>query len=575
MRRVIEDVQAFELRENLRKRVRRDVDQSRFELTISAVICDLAHVVLTKDPRGLAVPRSNKVLGAKNRYGADALNQQLPSILDALSDPSVDWVEQVIGFRNPFQTIVPTAHHQRSLVRPSKKLIDAIEAAGITLGDLCIGTMRESIILKSGRDDFWSTSKRTHYDDATTVAPLLRAEMTTINQALAAAEIDFDESVLEKPKSIDMGNRSLRRTFTNGLFDNGGRLFGGFWMELKAQDRLDGLWIDGEPVASLDYRQMGLRILYGIAGASLPLGDLYWIKGISDLPGGPYREGIKKLVNSMMFMKGEMKRKPKGLSDLLPFRPIGLLTQHIREAHPAISHRFGTAVGHEVQFHESCILVDAMLRMIDRGIVGLPIHDCFVVKRSAVSEAKAIMLSAFRDRMGLDGEVEIEASERETPGDEEVDTAPLPKTLTIAEQIEEQERLEELLISSKAGDEKVIPEPTPVQRVPQPLSIAQQIELAEKLEEEAMAKARADRSDELHDDEDDAKPEWEPVSDKYDDHISLQPTYYTAPHAQQYGDAIGQGMGEWVDDNDYIDPDDKEGDRLDRIDMSYGDDYHY
>ena len=52
-------------------------------------------------------------------------------------------------------------------------------------------------------------------------------------------------------------DRSLRRIFTKGCFDHGGRLFGGFWQELSKTARFDGLVINDEDIVELDYGQMG------------------------------------------------------------------------------------------------------------------------------------------------------------------------------------------------------------------------------------------------------------------------------------------------------------------------------
>ncbi len=67
-------------------------------------------------------------------------------------------------------------------------------------------------------------------------------------------------------KIVDSNDRRLRRIFNNGSFEEGRRLFGGFWQPLKKTERAEGLIIEDEAVASLDFGQMTPRILYGMAG---------------------------------------------------------------------------------------------------------------------------------------------------------------------------------------------------------------------------------------------------------------------------------------------------------------------
>ena len=81
-----------------------------------------------------------------------------------------------------------------------------------------------------------------------------RTELQGINRWLARADIRFDASLYHKP--VDVYARHLYRRFTQGSFDSGGRLFGGFWQSLPDKSkrypysvRLKGLRIDGEAVA--------------------------------------------------------------------------------------------------------------------------------------------------------------------------------------------------------------------------------------------------------------------------------------------------------------------------------------
>ena len=110
----------------------------------------------------------------------------------------------------------------------------------------------------------------------TTTTQQYRSELQGINRWLAQADIRFDASLYDKP--VDTYARRLYRRFTQGRFDSGGRLFGGFWQSLPNEPkrypysvRLKGLRIDGEPVAGLDYSQLNPILCYSVVEAEPPL----------------------------------------------------------------------------------------------------------------------------------------------------------------------------------------------------------------------------------------------------------------------------------------------------------------
>ena len=74
-------------------------------------------------------------------------------------------------------------------------------------------------------------------------------------------------------------------------FDQSGRLYGGFWQNLKTARRRH-IRINGEPVTALDYGSMFTRLAYAELGATPPAGDLYAIPGLE-----AYRSGVKRAMN--------------------------------------------------------------------------------------------------------------------------------------------------------------------------------------------------------------------------------------------------------------------------------------
>ena len=59
--------------------------------------------------------------------------------------------------------------------------------------------------------------------------------------------------------NVNVGQRRLKRLFNNGSFEQHGRLYGGFWLPMKSEDRHYCLTIKGSPIAVLDFGRLSFR----------------------------------------------------------------------------------------------------------------------------------------------------------------------------------------------------------------------------------------------------------------------------------------------------------------------------
>lgn len=285
---------------------------------------------------------------------------------------------------------------RRTTIYASDRLGDEILRRG--LSDFGTGPGPEVIILKRAATGYWDEAEPVEYDD-TPETLALRRDMALINRRLADADI----SVAEDPDDpVDPLQRQLRRIFTRNSFSSGGRLFGGFWMPMAADDRLRRITIGGERVVELDYGQLALRVMYGMAGVQPPPCDLYAIPGLE-----AYRKGVKTFFNAMLFRDGPMIRKPRGTADDLPYGlPAAEIVRMVRDAHPAIADGFFKGLGHDVQGTESDLMVGVVKDLGKKGITALPVHDAVVVAASAGEQARKVMSEAFYRATGVPGVVE-------------------------------------------------------------------------------------------------------------------------------------------------------------------------
>ena len=231
------------------------------------------------------------------------------------------------------------------------------------------GDGQEIIILKWCKRGYGDKGGRIEYKDTPTTNRF-RDELRSINAWLAMADIHFDATAYALPVNVQA--RQLRRNFTLGRFDRGGRLFGGFWETLPKDTRLDGICIEGEAVIGLDYAQCVPLLTYYIAEAgSQPSGDAYTLTGFEK-----YRDGVKRVFNAMLF-KSPVTQFPKGARKLFPRRvKCGDVTTAIQERHPKLKGVFSShEIGHQFQFIESEIMMGVLRKCLESNIVALPVFD--------------------------------------------------------------------------------------------------------------------------------------------------------------------------------------------------------
>jgi hypothetical protein len=395
---VVHQLQKYEEIFNVRQRARKPKDERTFERQVEALVCDLAYREITKAGAWLTVSLSHTKLGLADRYRAAVLGRTLPAVVELMTMPEMDFVERVVGYRN-FSD--PKANRQ-TVIRATERLRTRIDDYKLTLADFAVDKTEEIIILKDSKEGHWDKGQWLQYEDtAETMA--YRDELSSINAWLEQADIDYEPwDAREKP--VDHTDRRLLRYFNNGSFEQGGRLFGGFWQYLRKDQRSYGILIDGSPVVTLDYGQMVPRILYGLSGVDPHFDDAYAVPGLED-----YRDGVKKVFNAMLHIDHWHSRKPAGTADLLPKdMTIAEIIDLILDFHKPVADAFFAGKGLYLTYQESRILLAVLGGLVEQGITALPIHDAVIVAEGHAEQTKQIMLEVFKDLTGTDGLVRLE-----------------------------------------------------------------------------------------------------------------------------------------------------------------------
>ena len=401
MKKLIEEVQrqieGYEVFHGVRARARRAADQLTFQRTVEAILCDLCRCELEPQCSAVYLPLSNKVLRKKSRYKGVALGKTLPDILRVMCAEEMNFLEMEKG-RSTFKIIsddmnMAFAGGIQTTLWAGPKLLSRIDRLGITLSDIGHDPDEEVIELrKPKRTDKAPPDRQEYSDTPETVS--LRQSMREINAWLAGADIGCDLD------GIPVQDRRLRRIFNNSDFSQGGRLYGGFWQKLTSEQRQEHILIDGDWCVELDYGQMSLAILYGLAGKAPPAGDLYDLADYG-IP-TEYRKGIKKCIQAVINTTKPPTRVPRGVRKHLPGKySMRDVLSAVEKKHPEIYLLMTSGMGMQLFRKESDILVDVLLALKRRGVVALPIHDAVVVMDNKHQETIDVMKQVFRDHTGM------------------------------------------------------------------------------------------------------------------------------------------------------------------------------
>jgi hypothetical protein len=200
------------------------------------------------------------------------------------------------------------------------------------------------------------------------------------------------------------------RVFNNGeeanlRFDQGGRLFGGWWMSVPEHQRRSIL-INGQRTIELDYANCHPRMLYHERGLECE-GDLYSIPAIDayeaelGLAPGTYRPCIKWLMQIMINGRGRPEAVEAPADIHFPPDMSGKsLVRLIEAKHQPIAQSFCTGAGLRLMRVESDIALTIVSTAMEQDWTVLSIHDSFIATLENRERLKALMVHAYVQELG-------------------------------------------------------------------------------------------------------------------------------------------------------------------------------
>lgn len=381
---VIGEAEAHESAQGLRQRRRKPDDQRSFERQVECLVCE-ALLRDLEEPRGwVTVTRSKRVLGYESRYQSEVMGKGLPKAMDLLESQEMGLLEVSMGIVNPFN-----GRNVQTTFRATEKLLERAAPLWLTTADFGRSDDEEVIILKAPKKGSKSAERIPYEDTAETRR--MRRQMHVINGWLAKADIELTKDIA----GACVHDRKLTRSFNNGTFSEGGRLSGGFWQQHMTKAQRSNILIDDCETVTLDYKQMGPTIHYGLAGLRLGM-DAYAVPGYEF-----HRQGIKKVFGAMTQARSRFNRLDDLDMRLLPGGvTVSKVCRDIEAYHAPIASRFYCASGMEAMRTESNILVDVLMELRRLGIAALPIHDAVRVREDQAETVAETMREVFHRHTG-------------------------------------------------------------------------------------------------------------------------------------------------------------------------------
>ncbi|ESX88270.1 hypothetical protein [Mesorhizobium sp. LNJC403B00] len=375
-------VLAHEKRSGSRKRQRRPGDAKAFNSAVMTIVANLAHYALFPPEQGrITLPLGHRRRASAGR-GVDGFGKALSALLGTLEAVGVAAV------------IKPQEAGYATTIAPTAAFTGEVNSRGIGGLDFVRKTDLPALVLT--QKDQWGRREPVVVPN-TDEAASKQAQVRRFNERLAVADVAY---VGNQP--TDIHDRKLVRRFTlprgakTPELRYSGRLFGGFWQQMRRTERRH-IRIGGERIGELDYRQMFPRLAYARIGASPPEGSPYELPGMEEFT---YEEkkAVKSAFNAFLFKATTMRKWHPDIEHGLPQGwTVGRFKQALLKKHPRLAPVLNRGIGYELMYAESEILCGVLERTLDRGDAALPLHDAVLIPATRISHAKEIMMEeAFR-----------------------------------------------------------------------------------------------------------------------------------------------------------------------------------
>jgi hypothetical protein len=358
------------------------------------------------DPKlPLAVEMGDASFKPGSRYNALHLSKLVPQLIRHLDE------EGLIKRKRGSQWSGLTR------ITPTEELINQFRQAGLNIEDIVVSPRRESIILRRGKDDEDETTKDIDYKTEPRWITKARQDLRKYNKLLEASHIGLphltEHFLLKKDGTrifITSHHRFVRRVFSRGSWDYGGRYYGGWWQGISKELR-ERIFINGNPTGEVDYKSIHPHLLYARTGSTPNREDIYSIDLTwSNTSSQQLRAWVKQLVLVAINASSEKKAyaafrydQPTGTrGKRLKDKQLAELLNTFKQENKAISKYLCSDQGISLMAEDSRIATYVINKMTKNNIPVLCVHDSFVIDIENIFFLKQVMMEAAAEITGRD-----------------------------------------------------------------------------------------------------------------------------------------------------------------------------
>lgn len=390
-----------------RIRKRNQDDREKLRNIIGSLVINLYEAQIAHDLGTVGIRRDKNQYNSMGDYSVETRFYSGIDITYALTVPTTCNCLEKLGYITQTKKGYinrTTKEGKTTRYRATENLMDfLIKVAKLTPQKIIqrINTLNVVLRDEDKHDIPYQTSLKTEYWEA---------ELSTINDCLKNTWLDLcisddkferlqkDQygkhlSDNKRPSSVDFNASTLRRIFSNGDFEQGGRFYGGWWQGIPSKYRRH-IHIDGKDTVEIDYSSMHPIILYESLGISYP--ELPYDIGLDQVD----RDHIKTAFNALLNAKGKPPKCPKDFNQEQQDITWAKLLVTVKEKHKPIQDQFETGVGLKLQRIDADIASKVMLHFVERSYPCLPVHDSFIVHHALADELQEVMEEEFYKHFG-------------------------------------------------------------------------------------------------------------------------------------------------------------------------------
>ena len=315
---------------------------------------------------------------------------------------SLGLIEGQHGYRRSVEGRV--RHARRTRLRATRALRAMFENHGTSRSDIGWSERRDIIILRGAApgtppepSDVQASRaviERLNVRLAAAAMVLPEDAWGRVTARYLASEDDADERLVAGEEA-----RRLYRVFKGG-WAFGGRLYGGWWINLPKAER-QMLQLEGEAVVERDYARLHPTMLFARKGLRLEH-DIYSVPGYAgEAARALGKRTFNRLINRSSVTPLRLACTAEDRSQLPEGARFSDFVRDFAHHLAPISEWFGTGVGLRLQREDSDLALAVLERLLAANILALPVHDSFIVASRHEPHLVAAMQASFAERYGF------------------------------------------------------------------------------------------------------------------------------------------------------------------------------